>query len=70
MNDNKWAVIGAGLAGLAAGVALGMLFAPASGKETRQVVKEKVGKMGECAGEMARNFIHHGKSDAGETDAV
>ena len=67
MDNHKWAVIGVGLAGLVVGAVLGILFAPASGKENRQVLKEKAGKMGECAAEMAHNVIHRGQSGTHDT---
>jgi len=35
------------LLGLGVGVAIGMLFAPKSGEETRQLIKEKAGEGGE-----------------------
>jgi len=37
------------LAGAAAGFILGILFAPASGKETRKKIKEQAAKTGEMA---------------------
>jgi gas vesicle protein len=38
--------------GAVAGVAVGFLYAPKSGKETRALLKEKVGEVREKAGEM------------------
>lgn len=38
--------------GTLAGVAVGLLYAPKSGKETRALLKEKVGEVREKAGEM------------------
>lgn len=35
------------LLGLGVGVAIGMLFAPKSGEETRQIIKDKAGEGGE-----------------------
>jgi gas vesicle protein len=35
------------LLGLGVGVAIGMLFAPKSGEETRQIIKEKAGESGD-----------------------
>ncbi|MBS1858971.1 MAG: YtxH domain-containing protein [Acidobacteria bacterium] len=35
------------LLGLGVGVAIGMLFAPKSGEETRKIIKEKAGESGE-----------------------
>ncbi len=70
MDDNKWAVIGAGLVGVAVGVTLGLLFAPAPGKETRQMLKEKVCQAGEHTDELVRKVTHHGQGDAANKDAV
>ena len=47
-NDNKSSgagVVFALLAGIAVGAVLGILFAPKSGKETRQIIKEKGEKL-------------------------
>ncbi|MBN2207472.1 MAG: YtxH domain-containing protein [Candidatus Aminicenantes bacterium] len=44
--------------GAAAGFILGILFAPASGKETRQKIKEQAVKTGEKAKEGYEKFAH------------
>jgi gas vesicle protein len=40
------------LLGAVAGVAIGFLYAPKSGKETRALLKEKAGELKEKAGEV------------------
>jgi gas vesicle protein len=40
------------LIGAIAGVAIGFLYAPKAGKETRAILKEKAGHLKEKAGEM------------------
>ncbi len=40
----KGSAFGAFLAGLGVGVAIGMLFAPKAGGETRQIIKNKAGE--------------------------
>lgn len=53
MSDNKdshfWDSLLTFLAGAATGFVLGVLFAPASGKETRKKIKEQAIKTGEAA---------------------
>ena len=39
--------------GAVAGVAIGFLYAPKAGKETRELLKEKAGEVKEKAGEVA-----------------
>ena len=56
MNDNSKVVI-ALLAGLAAGAALGMLFAPDKGSETRDKLSESLKNLGESIKETAANEI-------------
>ena len=54
MENNKSSFAGAALSfliGAAAGFVLGILFAPASGKETRKKIKEEAAKTGERAKE-------------------
>lgn len=52
MNDNSKVVI-ALLAGLAAGAALGLLFAPEKGSETRDKLTESLTKLGDSIKETA-----------------
>jgi len=56
MNDNSKVVI-ALLAGLAAGAALGMLFAPEKGSETRDKLSESLKNLGDSIKETAANEI-------------
>lgn len=56
MNDNSKVVI-ALLAGLAAGAALGLLFAPDKGSETRDKLSESLKNLGESIKETAANEI-------------
>jgi gas vesicle protein len=51
--NNNWGGIAiAFFAGAAVGAALGILYAPKSGKETRAIIKEKAGEVGDKATEM------------------
>lgn len=56
MNDNTKVVV-ALLAGLAAGAALGILFAPDSGDETRDRLSESLKKLGDSIKETAATEI-------------
>jgi gas vesicle protein len=56
MNDNTKVVV-ALLAGLAAGAALGILFAPESGSETRDKLTESLKNLGDSIKETAANEI-------------
>ena len=56
MNDNSKVVV-ALLAGLAAGAALGILFAPEKGTETRDKLTESLKKLGDSIRETAANEI-------------
>jgi gas vesicle protein len=56
MNDNSKVVI-ALLAGLAAGAALGLLFAPEKGSDTRDKLSESLKNLGESIKETAANEI-------------
>ena len=50
-NNHFWDSLLTFMAGAAAGFIAGILFAPASGKETRQKIKEQAVKTGEVAKE-------------------
>lgn len=61
------------LAGLGAGVALGMLFAPGSGEETRMHIAERAKEGLDAAKSKGQEFsrktqeaVHRGKEQAGE----
>src|SRR6266481_6219350 len=56
MNDNSKVVV-ALLAGLAAGAALGILFAPEKGTETRDKLTESLKKLGDSIRETAASEI-------------
>ncbi|MES2267891.1 MAG: YtxH domain-containing protein [Bacteroidota bacterium] len=56
MNDNTKVVV-ALLAGLAAGAALGILFAPEKGTETRDKLSESLANLGDTIKETAANEI-------------
>jgi len=56
MNDNSKIVV-ALLAGLAAGAALGILFAPDKGSDTRDKLSESLKNLGESIKETAANEI-------------
>ena len=56
MNDNTKVVV-ALLAGLAAGAALGILFAPDSGEDTRDKLSESLKKLGDSIKETAATEI-------------
>jgi gas vesicle protein len=56
MNDNTKVVV-ALLAGLAAGAALGILFAPDKGTETRDKLTDSLKKLGDSIRETAANEI-------------
>ena len=56
MNDNTKVVV-ALLAGLAAGAALGILFAPDKGAETRDKLSDSLKKLGESIKETAATEI-------------
>ena len=56
MNDNTKVIV-ALLAGLAAGAALGILFAPDKGAETRDKLGDSIKKLGDSIRETAANEI-------------
>ena len=56
MNDNSKVVV-ALLAGIAAGAALGILFAPEKGTETRDKLTDSLKKLGDSIRETAANEI-------------
>ncbi len=56
MNDNTKVLV-ALLAGLAAGAALGILFAPEKGTETRDKLSESLANLGDSLKETAANEI-------------
>lgn len=56
MKDNSKVVV-ALLAGLAAGAALGLLFAPEKGTDTRDLLGDSLKKLGESIKETAANEI-------------
>ncbi|MCY1514446.1 YtxH-like protein [compost metagenome] len=58
MNDNSKVVI-ALLAGLAAGAALGLLFAPDKGSETRDKLSQSLKDFGDSIKEKAANEINN-----------
>ena len=58
MNDNTKVVV-ALLAGLAAGAALGILFAPESGTETRDKLSESLKNLGDSIRETAATEINN-----------
>lgn len=58
MNDNSKVVI-ALLAGLAAGAALGLLFAPEKGSETRDKLSQSLKDLGDSIKEKAANEINN-----------
>jgi gas vesicle protein len=63
---NNGTIIGAGLTGLAVGLALGMLYAPHSGEENRQMIMEKAEQVKMRAMEMREKMMRHGQNDAAE----
>jgi gas vesicle protein len=57
MNDNSKVLIGL-LAGLAAGAALGLLFAPEKGSETRDKLSQSLKDLGDAIKEKAADEIN------------
>lgn len=58
MNDNSKVLIGV-LAGLAAGAALGLLFAPEKGSETRDKLSQSLKDLGESIKDRAADEINN-----------
>lgn len=58
MNDNT-KVVAALLAGLAAGAALGILFAPDKGTDTREKVNESLKDLGDAIKERTNEQVNH-----------
>lgn len=57
MNDNSKVLVGL-LAGLAAGAALGLLFAPEKGSETRDKLSQSLKDLGDSIKDMAADEIN------------
>jgi len=58
MNDNSKVLIGL-LTGLAAGAALGLLFAPEKGSETRDRLSQSLKDLGDSIKDRAADEINH-----------
>ncbi|MFB3881876.1 MAG: YtxH domain-containing protein [Armatimonadota bacterium] len=54
------------LVGVLIGGALGLLFAPEAGEETREMVAEKARKFKEAAAEKGRSLIRRGEAEKEE----
>jgi gas vesicle protein len=63
MNKDKLAGVGIGIAiGAAIGITVGLLCAPKSGKETRELIKEKALEVKEKTAAAVSKIKMHGKS--------
>jgi gas vesicle protein len=56
------------LVGVLIGGALGLLFAPETGEETRELVAEKARKLKEAATEKGRTMLQRGEEEEEEKD--
>ncbi len=56
------------LVGVLIGGALGLLFAPEPGEETRELVAEKARRLRETATEKGRGLLRRGKEEAEEEE--
>ncbi len=54
------------LVGVLIGGALGLLFAPEPGEETRELVAEKARQLKDAAAEKGRSLIHRGGAEKDE----
>lgn len=54
------------MVGVLIGGALGLLFAPETGEETRELVAEKARKLKEAAAEKGRTMLHRGEGEEKE----
>ena len=58
---NKAEFLGGLLLGALVGAALGLLFAPYAGEQTRTLIKEKAGDVAESASSGAKTLVEKGK---------
>jgi gas vesicle protein len=69
MNRDHYIGLGIGLlAGVVIGGTIALLFAPKSGKETRQLIKDKVGEVVDSAKEKTSGVIDTVKDAASEAN--
>jgi gas vesicle protein len=67
---NNGTIIGAGLAGLVVGAALGLLYAPRSGEENRAMLKEKAEMVKERAKDMKGKMMRRDQQIANDMDSA